>query len=62
MAKRGRPKGSVSPKMQAIKEDFIDFMHRVKPNYHMSVMAKMFRVSPPTISKWLTEAGFHRWY
>jgi hypothetical protein len=48
--------------MKAIKEDFIDFMHRVKPNYHMTVMAKMFRVSPPTISKWLDEAGFHRWY
>jgi len=62
MAKRGRPKGSISPKMRAIKEDFIDYMHRVKPNHHMSIMAKMFRVSVPTISKWLTEGGFHRWY
>ena len=48
--------------MRAIKEDFIDYMHRVKPNHHMSIMAKMFRVSVPTISKWLTEGGFHRWY
>jgi hypothetical protein len=59
---RGRPKGSISPKMKAIKEDFIDFMHRVKPNYSMTIMAKMFRVSPATISKWINEAGFKRWF
>jgi hypothetical protein len=48
--------------MKAIKEDFIDYMHRVKPNHSMTIMAKMFRVCPATISKWLSEAGFHRWY
>ncbi len=60
--KRGRPSKEARASREAIKADFIDFIHRVKPNYSMTIMAKMFRVSPATISKWIAEAGFKRWF
>jgi len=59
---RGRPKGMTKAKMAAIREDFLDYLRRCQPNRSLENMSKEFRVSPATLSKWVNEAGFKRWF
>ncbi len=53
-----RPKAE----MLKIREDFVDFVKRGQARYSIDIMAKMFRVSSVTLSKWMKEEHISRWF
>lgn len=47
--------------MKKIKAALLDYVKRCKPACSMEDLAREFKVSAPTISKWFDEEGINRW-